>query len=80
MPDPVRSAPTEYLADGSHAGLRWYLQRLDGLELCSVNGFQGADYVTETCEMPGATPAMACALVDALIAARAAKQARKARR
>lgn len=70
-----------WLADGAHAGLRWWVERVDGAAAPVVTtiGFVGSTYVTERCELPGWTEAAVCRWVDELIAARSAKAARRAR-
>lgn len=70
-----------WIADGAHAGLRWYVQRLEGVDAPVVTaiGFAGSTYVTETCELPGWTEAAVCRWVDELVAARSAKAMRRAK-
>ncbi len=69
-----------WLFDGTHGGLRYYGTCVEGVVVVQVNGFLGSDYLSESRDLPGATPAMACAFVDELLAARDLKAARKARR
>jgi len=69
-----------WLFDGTHGGLRYYGTCVEGVVVVQVNGFLGSDYVSESCDLPDATPAMARAFVDELLAARATKAERKARR
>ncbi len=67
-----------WLFDGTHGGLRYYGTCVEGVVVVHVNGFLGSNYVSESRDLPDATPAMACAFVDELLAARDAKPARKA--
>jgi len=81
--DGVQPAPAfAWLFDGSHCGLRYYGVCVQGVVVIQVTGFpdSGSDYVSESCDLPGATPADACAFVDELLAARTAKAERRARR
>ena len=70
-----------WLADGAHAGLRWYVQRVEGTDapLATVIGFIGSTYVTETCELPNWTEAAVRRWVGELVAARSARGARRAK-
>ncbi len=69
-----------WLFDGTYHGLRYYGTCIEGVVIVQVNGSLGPDYLSESRDLPDATPAMACAFVDELLAARDLKAPRKARR
>lgn len=74
--------PYQHIADGTHAasGLRWYLQRVGDVTVCTVNGYaNGGPYQTHTCELAGATEAHALVFVADVLGGRAPKRGAAAR-
>jgi len=57
------------LADGTHAGMRWWVERVPGLAhpLVTVSGWCDGRYVSERAEMAGACPAKVRAWVDGVL-------------
>lgn len=61
--DPPSHVP---LADGTHAGLRWWVERVPGMAhpVVTAIGWCDGRYVSERTEMSGASPAKVRAWVD----------------
>lgn len=72
---------SEWIADGAHAGLRWYVQHMEGVDAPVVTaiGFIGSAYTSDSCEMPDWTEAAVCRWVEDLVAARTARAVRRAK-
>lgn len=80
-------ADHRWIADGSYAAAdgtawRWYVEALPDLPapllFQTIQGWCGAELVTERAEVAGANRATACAAIDRLTAERAMKAGRKA--
>lgn len=64
--DPHSHVP---LADGTHTGMRWWVERVPGLThpLVTIIGWCDGRYVSERVEMAGACPAKVRAWVDSVL-------------
>lgn len=70
----------EYVADGVHAGLHWWILRMPGAAhpVATVIGWDDGDYVTEQAELERASRARVEAWVDGILASYRARRAKKA--
>ena len=75
---PVDPQPHVPLADGTHAGMRWWVERVPGLAhpMVTVIGWCDDRYVSERTEMAGACPAKVRAWVDGVLLAERTKPSR----
>jgi hypothetical protein len=81
------ASPHTYISDGVYlppggGRWRWYVELVPGAAhpQLTVQGWNGADLVTERADVPGVCQATACAAIDALLVLLAAKDARDALR
>jgi len=75
---PTDPQPHTPLADGTHAGMRWWVERVPGLAhpLVTVSGWCDGRYVSERAEMEDASPAKVRAWVDGVLLAERTKPSR----